>query len=185
VRESMARLAPQYSANRMLEQYLGQYYVPGAASYRARGAGGAPGTAAEIEAWRRLLDEHWSEIEFVSSDVRPSCVTSADTYTCRVDVRLGSIPPEAIRVELYAEPIEGAAPDQDGRPPVFGAAPPEIHVLAAIPVAPKRDGSLPDSYTYTAVLPVTRPIGDYTPRVVPWHVGTAVPLEANHILWHG
>ncbi len=42
VRESMARLAPQYSANRMLEQYLEQYYVPGAAAYRARSAAPAP-----------------------------------------------------------------------------------------------------------------------------------------------
>ncbi len=112
-------------------------------------------------------------------------MTSCDTYTCSVELRLGSIPPEAIRVELYAEPIEGAAPDEGGRPPVFGAAPPEVHILAPVPVARKKDGSLPDTYTYTAVLPATRPIGDYTARVVPWHPGVAVPLEANHILWHG
>jgi hypothetical protein len=104
---------------------------------------------------------------------------------------LGSIPPEAIRVELYAEPLESAAPDEGGRPPVFGAAPPEVYVLARVSEPSENDAPSPDSaaapdvYAYTAVLPATRPIGDYTARVVPWHPGVAVPLEANHILWHG
>ena len=29
-----------------------------------------------------------------------------------------------------------------------------------------------------------RPVADYTPRIVPQHVGAFVPLEAPFILWH-
>ena len=44
--------------------------------------------------------------------------------------------------------------------------------------------ALDGSYTLRTTLPARRPAGDYTPRVVPWHPGAAVPLEANHILWY-
>ena len=43
VRESMARLAPHYSANRMLEEYLRSYYIPAAAAYRRRSTPRHPG----------------------------------------------------------------------------------------------------------------------------------------------
>jgi len=255
VRESMARLAPQYSTSRMIEEYLRKYYLPGAAAYRARSGDGAadsavggpatgaadeaahgarsgaaapdaslpvsapPLPAVEIEAWRALLDEHWGEIEFVDFGAepvigrrsigaqatepqaaglpakRPQANTEAKTYAFNVEVNLGSIPPDAVRVELYAEPIEAAAPcafapacGASGHAGALAAStevtPPEVHVLTPVSGSIKKDFSSPSTYTYTAVLPATRPLGDYTPRVVPWHPGVAVPLEANHILWY-
>ncbi len=41
-----------------------------------------------------------------------------------------------------------------------------------------------NGFTYTAVIPTNRPAADYTPRLVPQHVGALVPLEAPFILWH-
>jgi starch phosphorylase len=38
-------------------------------------------------------------------------------------------------------------------------------------------------YVYQAAVEATRPADDYTPRLVPHHVGVAVPLEASEILW--
>ena len=34
IRESMARLTPQFSANRVVRQYTREYYLPGASAYR-------------------------------------------------------------------------------------------------------------------------------------------------------
>jgi glycogen phosphorylase len=177
VRESMARLAPQYSTNRMMEEYLERYYLPGAAAYRERSGAGADtppaaaGTAADIEAWRTTLDEHWREIEFGDVKTERSSRPKRDTYTFTVRVKLGSISPEAVRVELYAEPL-------------FGATPTEIHVLTRRSRPLKNDPLPPGAYAYTAVLPATRPLGDYTARVVPYHAAALVPLESNHILWY-
>ena len=39
-------------------------------------------------------------------------------------------------------------------------------------------------YTYKALVPATRPAGDYTPRLIPQHEAASVPLEAPFILWH-
>jgi starch phosphorylase len=48
----------------------------------------------------------------------------------------------------------------------------------------KKEASSSGVYTYTAALPATRPAGDYTPRVVPYHPDALVPIEANQILWY-
>jgi glycogen phosphorylase len=39
------------------------------------------------------------------------------------------------------------------------------------------------AFIYSASVPTSRPIADYTPRLVPQHVGAFVPLEAPFILW--
>ncbi len=62
VRESMARLTPEFSTNRMIRDYLVRYYLPGAVSYRER-AGGE--TAQALLAWRDALDAHWGDLAFL------------------------------------------------------------------------------------------------------------------------
>ena len=39
-------------------------------------------------------------------------------------------------------------------------------------------------YTYTALVPATRPARDYTPRLVPQREAASIALEAPIILWH-
>ena len=79
-----------------------------------------------------------------------------------MDVQLGDLPPDAVRVELYA--------DGDGTP--------------CVPMTRGRrvEGSA-NGYVYTATVPVARPASDWTARVVPDHPGAVVPLEAAHIRW--
>src|SRR5439155_14784229 len=60
MRGSMARPTPQFSTNRVVREYTDTYYVPAAASYRARSADkGALGT--QLVGWRRDLAEHWPD----------------------------------------------------------------------------------------------------------------------------
>ena len=174
VRESMARLAPQYSTNRMMKDYLERYYLPGAAAYRERAGARARATgtsaAADIEEWRALLERHWGGIAFLDYSVETASGPEGETRSFTVEVDLGSIPPSAVSVELYAEPVEGDVPER--------------HLFTADTVVSGDEGRPAGSYTLRTTLPARRPAGDYTPRVVPWHPGALVPLEANHILWY-
>ena len=48
------------------------------------------------------------------------------------------------------------------------------------------DGStLPSAgvYRYRGMAPCDRPVGDYTPRVIPFHPEALIPLELPLILW--
>lgn len=187
VRESMAQLAPHFSSNRMLDDYLQRYYLPLTASYRARvtvpspGSDGAVGgtvttagdlPAARVETWRRQVVEHWPELRFV--DFRASVheeTGDLHSYTLEVVLELGGLPHDGIRVELYADPIPGVAADG-----------PEIHRFA--PLTGPDDGHAGGHHVYTLSLSSTRPLADFTPRAVPWHPDALLPLEAEQILWY-
>lgn len=70
--------------------------------------------------------------------------------------------PDAVRVELYANGVNGDALTQQ--------------VMT-------RGRQLSGGYVYRAPLPANRPATDYTARVIPQCSGVAVPMEAAHILW--
>jgi glycogen phosphorylase len=63
MRESMARLTPQFSTNRMAREYTEQYYLPAAATYRKRAAGNGE-IGADIVNWRRSQGDRWNAFRF-------------------------------------------------------------------------------------------------------------------------
>ena len=159
VRESMARLTPAFSASRCVLEYIGKYYVPLAAAYNRRIRDG--GTCAEdLLRWQQQLADHWSRLRFVS--VRSETVGECHRFD--VQLALDELDPDAIRVEIYADPVEDSVP---------------------IRQALTRGEPLPGQnvWCYSGSVPGGRPIADYTPRVVPSHPDAFIPLESQHILW--
>lgn len=160
MRASMSRLTPRFSANRVVREYTETYYTPLAAAYRARAERkGALG--ADLLQWRRGLAQHWREARF--GVVRAE--TRGAEHHVTVNVYLGDLDPAAVRVELYADPVNGEKS--------------EAHIMA-----PTRKLDEPgNGYEYHVSVSASRPLGDYTPRLVPYHPAAAVPLETHEILW--
>ena len=162
MRESMARLAPYYSANRVVRQYTESHYVPAAAAYCERSKDGGR-VGADLLRWQRELAAHWQDIRFGSVQI----FTAEREHRFEVQVYLGRADPESVQVEIYAD-ISGSKPL---RQPM------------------RRGNSLGDSaggYLYSRRAAVSRRsphVGDYTPRVIPAHRGLFLPLEASQILW--
>ena len=160
MRESMARLTPYFSANRSVREYTDRYYVPAAAAYRERAADkGAVGM--NVVAWQHTLDQKWAAVRFGEVTVE----TDGDQHVIDVQVYLNELAPQTVRVELYADGVNGGGPVRQemtrGRP-LTGAA---------------------GGWLYSARVPGIRPATDYTARVIPQHPGVAVPLEDARILW--
>jgi starch phosphorylase len=160
MRKSMAHLTPAFSANRVVREYTEKHYLPAAAAYGARAAkGGQLGT--DLLEWQRKLARNWSNVRFGSLTIEQH----DDRYVFQVQVYLAELDPAAVRVELYADPQNGAEPVrqpmQRGEP-LTGSA---------------------NAFLYVANIPPTRPASDYTPRVVPYKNGASVPLEAPFIRW--
>jgi starch phosphorylase len=160
MRESMARLTPEFSANRTVREYTEKYYLPAATGYRKREASHGA-LAQRILQWRKAVAEHWSKLHFG----HVHCETIGDVHNFRVQVYLDEVEPDAVSVELYAQP-------RNGEPPVRQSMN-RGDLLA---------GSV-DAFTYKAEVPSSRPAGDYTPRIVPALSDAQVPLEAKEILW--
>ena len=160
MRESMARLTPVYAASRAVREYLEQHYLPAAAAYRERAANkGAVGR--QVVDWRHEVDGKWSSLRFGGLRVD----TNADHHVFEVEISLNDLDANAVRVELYADGIDGSDP---------------------VRVQMKCERPQPDASrrcVYHATVPTTRPARDYTVRVVPRRSGVAVPLESAQILW--
>jgi glycogen phosphorylase len=160
IRESMGRLTPRFSANRTVREYTEQYYIPAAAGYRKRAANkGAIGR--QMVDWQHAVDRKWDSLRF--GDLRVE--TNADYHVFEVEIFLNDLDPNAVRVELYADGINGGDPVRE-----------EMKCARPLPDASRR-------CLYHATVPTTRPARDYTARVIPQRSGVAVPLESARILW--
>ena len=91
--------------------------------------------------------------------------TFEERHVFEVQTYLGEVDPDWLRVELYANGINGEGPVRQEMKRVR-------QLVGAV-----------NGYVYSVTVAATRAVGDYTARVIPSCSGVAVPLEAAHILW--
>ncbi|MHB1678554.1 MAG: alpha-glucan family phosphorylase [Sulfuriferula sp.] len=160
MRESMAQLTPRFSTNRVVREYTEQHYLPAAIAYRERATeNGIFGT--RMVSWLQDLEQKWTELRFGALKV----VTEGEQHRFEVQVYLDEIDPDAVRVELYADGIEGGVAVRQ----------------EMMRVNPSPDAS--NGSAYCTQVSAARPACDYTVRVIPRYNGAAIPLEAEYILW--
>jgi len=160
MRESMAQLTPRFSTNRAVCEYTEQHYLPAALAYLARAADKGK-IGVDMVNWRHEMEQKWAALRFGEVKVE----NDGEQHVFEVQMYLDDLDPEAVRVELYANGINGAAPERVEMKRVR-------QLVGAI-----------NGYAYRAEVPAIRPASDYTARLIPHRNDVAVPLEAAHILW--
>ena len=156
--ESVSRLAPQFSANRTVREYTETHYLARAAAFHERAAEAGKLGAALLK-WQRDITTRWGKLRFGAVKVE----TRGAEHAFEVQLYLGDLDPDTVRVEVYADPRNG---DHPVRQPMARA--PEV---------------ASGYHLYSVSVPANRPASDYTPRAIPFRVGASVPLEATQILW--
>jgi len=160
MRESMARLTPQFSAGRTVREYTETFYLPAAAAYRRRAADKGAGGAHLVQ-WQRALAEKWPNVRFGEVKV----TAEKQHYLFEVRLYPDGLDPADVRVELYAEGLNNGNPVQQ-------------EMTHGEQQEGKEDGCV-----YSTRVSAGRPATDYTPRAMPNRAGVAVPLEESRILW--
>ena len=160
MRESMARLTPRFSTNRAVREYTELHYLPAAAAYLERAADSGK-LGMELVDWRHALNQKWAALRFGEMKLE----TDGTQHGFEAQVYLDDLDPEAVRVELYANGVDGSLPVR-------------VEMQRVRQLVGATNG-----YAYRADVPSTRPATDYTARLIPRHEGAAVPLEDAHILW--
>jgi starch phosphorylase len=158
VRASMADLTPRYSMTRTLPEYVERMYLPALHRLAARTTHHA-NAALELVASARRIEDAWAEVRFGELAVS----TRGDELCFRVPAYLDGLDASLVRVELYADPRHGGAP--------------EIHPMR--PIEPLGRGFIAACRIHTE-----RPAADFTPRIVPAVCGLDVPLELSTIRWY-
>jgi starch phosphorylase len=107
------------------------------------------------------LDKVWDNLRFGEVKIE----TTGKRHVFEVQVYLNDLDPQAVRVELYADAVNGndlVRQEMKRLRQLTGAS--GIHV-------------------YSAAVSALRPATDYTTRVLPYFAGVAIPLEDARILW--
>jgi glycogen phosphorylase len=160
MRESMAQLTPRFSASRAVREYTEHHYLPGAAGYRQRAANqGAIGR--QMVDWQHRWEEKRATLRFGEVKIE----TDGKQHLFELQVYFNDLHPDAIRVELYAPGNNGDGPSRQEMTRVQ-----QLAGAAGL-------------YAYRVRVPATRPVTDYTARVIPHYDGVAVPLEEARIQW--
>jgi len=162
IRASMSTLTRQFNSDRMVREYVERAYLPAADSFLRRGADGAE-LAFELEAWHTRLCGSWHHLRF--GEVR--CHGADEQWHFEVDVYFGDLDPAAVQVQLFADATSDGEPIREPmirRRPIDGV----VH-----------------GFVYQMSVAADRPANHFTPRVVPYHAQSFVPLEASQSLWYG
>jgi starch phosphorylase len=169
VRHTLSTLGPKVLASRMLRDYVGQLYIPAAASARAIAADEYRG-AVELAGWTERIKANWPAlaIEHVdaTSDHGGSAADGAPrlggALRVRALVQLGALAPEDLEVQV----VYGRVDEQDQLRDAQTVA---LELTGVDPLGRNR---------YDGVVELDRsgPFG-YTVRVVPKHPQLSTPSE--------
>jgi starch phosphorylase len=154
VRESMGRVTPHFSSNRVVREYTQRYYLPAAAAFRQRTKDSCA-QAKNIVQWQSLLEKNWSKLQFGNVTI----ATKDDEHLFEVSVYVDDLDLEAIAVELFA---------------TFA-----VYAMQHMGEIPDRPGW----HLFRAAIPALHPASYFTPRIIPRHPDAAIPLEISSILW--
>ncbi len=167
MKASIRTIAPRFSTERMVTEYVERYYLP--TGTRGRGFTADNGkTAEQVQAFKSFIREHWSKVAFTS--VR----TLNDTHNLRagdqlefdVVVYLEKIPYRDVQVEVvYGRPFDNGITD------------PQVVALKFI--EQPADGS----YRFGGKLTLPQGTFGYGVRVRPVHPEFAQDFEMPQVTW--
>ena len=160
MRESMAQLTPQFSADRTVREYTEQHYLPATKAFLERGVNKGE-MAKQIADNLVTIEGRWDSIYFGKVEV----ITNDNQHTFSAQVFFNDTNPDFVKVELFANGINGKSP---------------------LIMKMKRGTKLKDGangYQYKISVHATRPEADYTLRVIPNIPGVLTPLETALIHW--
>jgi len=159
IRNSMTKLTPTFGNARMMQEYVDKAYLPLAQAVRTRAKAGHA-LASELSAWSASLRRHWPDLH-IGNPAYGGC----EGLDLAVPIFLGDVSPSSVRAEAVAETTTELKSD-------------------TVPL--RLDHPIPgtiNGYIYTGALPASRPVTDYTVRIVPQHDNAFMPAELPLIAW--
>ena len=166
MKRSIATILPRFNANRMVGDYLTQFYGPAARQGRRFGRDAGRG-AQDVAGWKARVQEAWPGVRVRRLDTPTTRTPFGERLRIEVAVALNGLAPTDVRVELRLNDGADATPNGKGR----------FFVHAS---------QVPDSQEHRYVLdytPETCGRFDYRLRVFPYHDLLTHRLETGLMLW--
>jgi starch phosphorylase len=170
MKASINNLCHFFNSHRMVREYTDRFYIP-AATRRRELAGDSLGRARSLAAWKVRVKENWPQVRAeVLDGVALTELPVGSEVRARARVRLGSLTPEEVTVELYLGQVDA---DND-----------LVNAQAAAMSPVQLDDT--GSWVYEAKAVCSRSgLHGYTVRVLPRHADLTTPFLPGLIAWAG
>jgi len=166
MKRSIGTILPRFTANRMVGDYLSQFYGPAARQGRRFARDGYRG-ARELAAWKARVQAAWPGARIRRLDSAASRTWFGQALRIEVAVFLNGLEPGDVRVELRLNPAGGEAAASTGRFFVHAGALAETgEHRYVLDFAPESCGKF-----------------DYRIRMYPFHELLTHRLETGLMLW--
>jgi starch phosphorylase len=100
MKRSMETVAPVFNTSRMVGEYFRTSYLPAALRFHELNADGLA-KGRELSDWLRNVQQKWSEVKVERSEAVDGELAVGGELTVRAAVRLSSLTPQDVTVELY------------------------------------------------------------------------------------
>jgi glycogen phosphorylase len=170
MRQSIARLCPEFNMARVVKDYTERYYLPHA-ERSARLLAGTGDRADRLAGWKARVAHEWVHVRIDAvRQAPPTEVTAGDEFRVTAEVALGHLTPEDVIVQLCMGRIDahGGVEWTDVRP---------MHPVAA-------EGGIRLFEVDGACCAESGPHG-YTVRVLPRHEDAGIAWLPGLITWAG
>ncbi len=152
VKNSMRLLCPQFSTNRMLNEYAERFYLP-AARFASHMTANALERARHLGQWKRKVQQHWPQVRIESMWAKDGQPTVGHGLEVHATVKLGPVEPKDVTLELYYGPLNAER---------------QITMPRTVPM--KWCSSDDGVHHYVGVIPCERSgLHGYTARALPSH----------------
>jgi starch phosphorylase len=167
---AISRVGRQFSAERMVREYLEQSYVPGAERRRALKEDDRE-RLRRLVAWKKRVESAWPEVRFRSVAARPepSTLSPGGSFEVEATLELSSLEPSDVVVEFFEGPLEPDGTMESGY---------------AVPLSPAGAEGTAFLFRGSHTRPAHDGIG-WAVRARPVHADLAHGYEMGLALWSG
>ena len=169
MKSSMQSCCPVFSTNRMVREYAERFYLPSAERWYKFEQDNYKVTR-DVAAWRRKVIERWNDVQIEEIEAElPEVATVGNQLPVRAKVRLGSLDPKEVSVELYYGPLDARG---------------LITMGSSAPLQCEGKNGSADTYQYTGVIPCeySGHYG-YALRILPHHPDMAARYHVGLVRW--
>ena len=109
MKSSLRSLCARFNTHRMLEDYVGLFYLPSAKRWESLSSNEFSG-ARDFQSWKSHVTRGWDQLNILSVEPQSkSPMTVGEELKVNVRVVLGKITPEDVSVDLYYGPLDSQA----------------------------------------------------------------------------
>ena len=135
MKQSMRELTPQFSTSRMVAEYAERFYIPSVERWRQFGNGGLE-RAVAVADWKESMRDRWDEVRVLKVDaVHQSDLPVGGELSVRCQVRLGTIDPSDVSVEIYYGLVDSEGQVDNGdvaKMEPIGSGSEGVHVFSGV-----------------------------------------------------